>query len=159
MSGSLMKGVLVSSAAAVSAGRGGLLSAVIAMLVATALAVGHAPAAGAEEARQRSGVPIPEPKGVPQSDRWISSHGQGNVTGVPGSPSATIAIDGAQLPAPPQEFKGTIERTTEGSKPYWPARIEPPAGAPNVLLIMTDVARHSSWQWATSKLAVPFFYR
>lgn len=138
MSGSLMKSVLVSSAAAVSAGRGGLLSAVIAMLVATALALGHASAAGAEESRQRTGVPIAEPKGVPQSDRGISSHGQGKITGVPGSPSATIAIDGVQLPAPPQEFKGTIERTTEGSKPYWPARIEPPAGAPNVLLIMTD---------------------
>jgi len=108
------------------------------MLVATALALGHASAAGAEESRQRTGVPIAEPKGVPQSDRGISSHGQGKITGVPGSPSATIAIDGVQLPAPPQEFKGTIERTTEGSKPYWPARIEPPAGAPNVLLIMTD---------------------
>ncbi|MDG4576198.1 MAG: arylsulfatase [Defluviicoccus sp.] len=108
------------------------------MLVATALALGHASAAGAEEARQRAGVPIIEPAGVPQSDRWISSHGHGKVAGVPGSPSATIAIDGVQLPAPPQEFKGTIERTTEGSKPYWPARIEPPAGAPNVLLIMTD---------------------
>ncbi len=138
MSGSLMKSVLASSAAAVSAGRGGLLSAVIAMLVATALALGHASAAGAEEARQRAGVPILEPAGVPQSDRWISSHGHGKVAGVPGSPSATIAIDGVQLPPPPQEFKGTIERTTEGSKPYWPARIEPPAGAPNVLLIMTD---------------------
>lgn len=138
MSGSLMKSVLVSSAAAVSAGRGGLLSPVIAALVATALGLGHASAAGAEEARQRAGVPIIEPAGVPQSDRWISSHGQGKITGTPGSPSATIAIDGVQLPAPPQEFKGTIERTTEGSKPYWPARIEPPAGAPNVLLIMTD---------------------
>jgi len=108
------------------------------VLVVTALALGHASAAGAEEARQRAGVPILEPAGVPQSDRWISSHGHGKVAGVPGSPSATIAIDGVQLPAPPQEFKGTIERTTEGSKPYWPARIEPPAGAPNVLLIMTD---------------------
>ncbi len=138
MSGSLMKSVLASSAASVSADRGGLLSPVIAVLVVTALALGHASAAGAEEARQRAGVPILEPAGVPQSDRWISSHGHGKVAGVPGSPSATIAIDGVQLPAPPQEFKGTIERTTEGSKPYWPARIEPPAGAPNVLLIMTD---------------------
>ena len=36
------------------------------------------------------------------------------------------------------KFGGKIERTTKGSKPYWPARIEPPKGAPNVLLIMTD---------------------
>ncbi|HET8725077.1 MAG TPA: arylsulfatase [Anaeromyxobacteraceae bacterium] len=60
------------------------------------------------------------------------------VNGVPGSPSATITIDGRQLPAPPQKFGGRIERSTKGSKPYWPARIAPPKGAPNVLLIITD---------------------
>jgi arylsulfatase len=81
---------------------------------------------------------ITEPKGVPQSDRWISSHGYGEITGTPGSPSATTTINGEQIPAPPQKFGGKIERTTKGSKPYWPARIVPPKGAPNVLLIMTD---------------------
>jgi arylsulfatase len=60
--------------------------------------------------------------------------------GTPGSPSATTTISGEQLPAPPEKFAGKIERTTEGSKPYWPARIVPPKGAPNVLLIMTDDA-------------------
>ena len=60
------------------------------------------------------------------------------ITGVPGSPSATTTISGEQIPAPPQKFGGTIERTTVGSKPYWPARIVPPKGAPNILLIMTD---------------------
>src|SRR5512137_572368 len=59
-------------------------------------------------------------------------------TGVPGSPSATITIDGKQLPPPPQKFGGTIERNTKGSKPFWPARVVPPKGAPNVLLIITD---------------------
>jgi arylsulfatase A-like enzyme len=60
------------------------------------------------------------------------------ITGVPGSPSATTTIKGDQIPAPPQKFGGKIERTTQGSKPYWPARIEPRKGAPNILLIMTD---------------------
>ena len=60
------------------------------------------------------------------------------ITGEPGSPSATTTINGEQIPAPPQKFGGKIERTTKGSKPYWPARIVPPKGAPNVLLIMTD---------------------
>jgi arylsulfatase A-like enzyme len=60
------------------------------------------------------------------------------ITGVPGSPSATITIKGEQIPAPPQTFDGKIERTTKGSKPYWPARIAPRKGAPNILLIMTD---------------------
>jgi len=60
------------------------------------------------------------------------------VTGEPGSPSASTTIDGSQLPAPPQPFKGIIRPTAQKSTPYWPARIVPPKGAPNVLLIMTD---------------------
>ena len=62
------------------------------------------------------------------------------IYGTPGSPSATTTIEGEQLPAPPQKFGGKIERSYKGSKPYWPARIVPPKGAPNVLLIMTDDA-------------------
>ncbi len=60
------------------------------------------------------------------------------ITGVPGSPSATTTISGEQLPPPPPKFGGKIERTTAGSKPWWPPRVVPPKGAPNVLLIMTD---------------------
>jgi arylsulfatase len=60
------------------------------------------------------------------------------ITGTPGSPSATTTIDGRQLPPPPQPFGGKIERNVEQSTPYWPARVVPPKGAPNVLLIMTD---------------------
>ena len=62
------------------------------------------------------------------------------ITGVPGSPSATTTISGEQLPAPPQKFRGVIKDTAPQSKPYWPARIVPPKGAPNILLIMTDDA-------------------
>src|SRR5512136_2453518 len=61
-------------------------------------------------------------------------------TGVPGSPSATTTIDGKQLPPPPQKFGGVIKDTAAQSKPYWPMRVVPPKGAPNVLLIMTDDA-------------------
>jgi arylsulfatase len=60
------------------------------------------------------------------------------ITGVPGSPSATVAIPGDELPTPPGKFGGVIGRTTADSKPYWQPRIAPPKGAPNVLLIMTD---------------------
>jgi len=60
------------------------------------------------------------------------------VTGTPGSPSATTTIDGKQLPPPPPGFKGKIERNAAQSTPYWPPRVVPPKGAPNVLLIMTD---------------------
>ena len=58
--------------------------------------------------------------------------------GTPGSPGATTTINGEQLPPPPQKFGGKIERNAAQSKPYWPARVVPPKGAPNVLLIMTD---------------------
>jgi arylsulfatase A-like enzyme len=59
-------------------------------------------------------------------------------TGDPGSPSATTTIDGKQLPPPPGKFGGLIEESAKDSKPYWPPRVVPPKGAPNVLLIMTD---------------------
>lgn len=58
----------------------------------------------------------------------------------PGSPGATTTISGDQLPPPPQKFGGKIERDAKNSKPYWPARVVPPKGAPNVLLIITDDA-------------------
>jgi arylsulfatase A-like enzyme len=95
-------------------------------------------ALGSAGAAEDTAVPLSEPKGAPHSDRWISSYREGVISGKPGSPSATIAIDGKQLPAPPAQFEGKIERTTEGSEPYWPPRIKPRANAPNVLLIMTD---------------------
>ncbi|WP_415408329.1 arylsulfatase [Sulfurovum sp. CS9] len=61
--------------------------------------------------------------------------------GVPGSPSATKVIDGKQLPPPPDTtFGGKIERNVLDSTPYWPSRVVPAKGAPNVLLIMTDDA-------------------
>jgi arylsulfatase len=60
------------------------------------------------------------------------------VTGVPGSPSATTTLDGKQLPPPPAKFGGVIKESAADSKPWWPPRVVPPKGAPNVLLIMTD---------------------
>lgn len=63
-----------------------------------------------------------------------------DTTGVPGSPSATTTIDGRYLPPAPQPFGGEIGLDAKDSKPYWPAQVVPPKGAPNVLLIMTDDA-------------------
>ena len=60
------------------------------------------------------------------------------ITGTPGSPSATTTLQGDQLPPPPPKFGGKIERDAAQSKPYWPPRVEPGKGAPNVLLIITD---------------------
>src|SRR6266481_3230193 len=60
------------------------------------------------------------------------------VTGTPGAPTATVTIDGKQVPPPPMPFGGVIKETAADSKPYWPPRVVPPKGAPNILLIMTD---------------------
>src|SRR5262245_52894639 len=60
------------------------------------------------------------------------------ITGTPGSPSATTTIDGKQLPPPPPKFEGVITEDAKNSKSYWPPTVVPPKGAPNVLLIMTD---------------------
>src|SRR5260370_67141 len=63
---------------------------------------------------------------------------QVQTTGTPGSPDATTTIDGKQLPAQPGKFGGVIKESATDSKPYWPPRVVPPKGAPNILLIMTD---------------------
>jgi len=60
------------------------------------------------------------------------------VTGVPGSPGATTTIDGKYLSPLPPKFGGEINLQASQSKQYWTARVVPPQGAPNILLIMTD---------------------
>src|SRR5438552_4221687 len=62
------------------------------------------------------------------------------INGTPGSPDATVTIDGKQIPPPPMPFGGVIKEAATDSKPYWPPRVVPPKGAPNILLIMTDDA-------------------
>src|SRR5512136_2489399 len=62
------------------------------------------------------------------------------IYGTPGAPSATMTIDGKQLPPPPPKFEGVIKQDAKDSKPYWPPTVVPPKGAPNVLLIITDDA-------------------
>ena len=55
-----------------------------------------------------------------------------------GSPSATYSINGQVLPPPALPFGGVITLNAVKSKPWWPPRVVPPKGAPNILLIMTD---------------------
>jgi arylsulfatase len=60
------------------------------------------------------------------------------VTGVLGSAEATTTISGDQLPPPAPAFGGVIKERASDSTAWWPPRVVPPKGAPNVLLIMTD---------------------
>ena len=66
------------------------------------------------------------------------AHAQIQTAGTPGSPGATTTIDGKQIPSQPRKFGGVIKESALDSKPYWPPRVVPPKGAPNILLIMTD---------------------
>jgi len=65
-------------------------------------------------------------------------------TGVPGAPDATTTIDGRYVPPPPQPFQGRIELNAMQSQPAWPARVVPPKGAPNVLVILLDDAGYGA---------------
>ena len=60
------------------------------------------------------------------------------IHGTPGAPDSTITIDGHVLPPPPQAFGGDTQLNAAQSKPYWPSRVVPPPGAPNVLLVLID---------------------
>ncbi len=60
------------------------------------------------------------------------------ITGTPGAPDATITIDGSYIPNPAQRFGGNIQLNAAQSTPFWPARVVPPKGSPNILLVLTD---------------------
>ena len=49
-----------------------------------------------------------------------------------------VARDGGVLPYPPAPFSGTIGLSPTESTPQFPQPVKAPAGAPNVLLVMTD---------------------
>ena len=71
-------------------------------------------------------------------ERLEERRGAQQINGVLGSPSATTTIEGNQIPAPAPKFGGVIKELSTDSKTWWPPRIVPPKGAPNILLIMTD---------------------
>jgi len=60
------------------------------------------------------------------------------IYGAPGSPDATVFPNSKILPPPALKFGGVINRNAAQSKPWWPPRVVPPKGAPNIVLIMTD---------------------
>ena len=60
------------------------------------------------------------------------------VTGTPGSPSATTTISGKQLPPPDPKFDGVIKEEALQSKLWWAPRVVPPKKAPNELRIYSE---------------------
>jgi arylsulfatase A-like enzyme len=63
---------------------------------------------------------------------------EGVVQGDPERATGTLNIEGRYLPPSPRAFGGVIRESARESTPWWPPRVVPPPGAPNVLLIMTD---------------------
>jgi len=70
--------------------------------------------------------------------------GQSGGPAKPGSPAYGEPVTSKALPPPTPQFGGEIKQTAADSKPWWPPRIMPPKGAPNVLLIMLDDAGYGS---------------
>jgi len=68
----------------------------------------------------------------------VGAEAKVQVTGTLGSPSASTTIPGNQLPAPAPKFGGVMKETTKGSVSWWPPRVVPPEGAPNILLVQID---------------------
>src|SRR5262245_44888444 len=77
-------------------------------------------------------------KGSREPPAPVEQKGDYTYYGTPGSPVTTASINGQQLPPPDPKFGGVIKDNVLQSKSWWPPRVVPPKGAPNVLLIMTD---------------------
>jgi hypothetical protein len=78
------------------------------------------------------------PNPAPPADAAPPVGAEGAIQGTPGSPGATVSIDGRVLPPTPPAFGGVIKESALDSTPWWPPRVVPPKGAPNILLIMID---------------------
>jgi len=63
---------------------------------------------------------------------------QQEISGVAGSPRATIFPNSKIVPPPGMKFGGVIKQNAAQSKDWWAPRVVPPKGAPNILLTMTD---------------------
>src|SRR5262252_7756184 len=63
------------------------------------------------------------------------------------------------LPKPQPPFQGKIGRTAKDSKPDFPKGVEAPAGAPNVLLILTDDVGFGASRTFGGPIQTPNFQR
>jgi arylsulfatase A-like enzyme len=74
-------------------------------------------------------------------------------------PRSVDAATDAILPRPEPPFQGKIERTLKGSVPDFPKGVEAPAGAPNILLILTDDVGFGACSTFGGPIQTPNFQR
>src|SRR5262249_21627094 len=74
--------------------------------------------------------------------------------GAMGVPAQEVVLPKPQLP-----FQGKIERTVKDSTPDFPKSVEAPAGAPNILLILTDDVGFGATSTFGGPIQTPNFQR
>ena len=74
-------------------------------------------------------------------------------------PRTASAQDASVLPKPEPSFAGKIGRTVKESTPDFPKGVEAPAGAPNVLLILTDDVGFGATSTFGGPIQTPNFQR
>jgi len=74
-------------------------------------------------------------------------------------PRSAAAETPTVLPRPEPPFQGKIERTLPGSVPDFPKGVEAPAGAPNILLILTDDVGFGATSTFGGPIQTPNFQR
>src|SRR5262249_24906621 len=74
-------------------------------------------------------------------------------------PRSAASQDANVLPKPEPPFEGKIGRTVRDSTPDFPKGVEAPAGAPNVLLILTDDVGFGATSTFGGPIQTPNFQR
>src|SRR5215468_1230796 len=72
---------------------------------------------------------------------------------------ATASAQESVLPKPEPPFQGKIGRTVKDSTPDFPKGVEAPAGAPNILLILTDDVGFGATSTFGGPIQTPNFQR
>src|SRR5215469_6301300 len=75
------------------------------------------------------------------------------------SSSVVASAQDAVLPRPEPPFQGRIGRTVQDSTPDFPKSVEAPAGAPNILLILTDDVGFGATSTFGGPIQTPTFQR